>query len=116
MSNEHANGRLYMLHRSIDKSTVGNDRGNGSMDHMVDLELLQWKDLGQSTPDLILQDHCFKSPLAIDLLRLERGSNNNWVEIIMTELTSLKLRLSFSIPKDCSIGVPLPNSSAVGSY
>jgi hypothetical protein len=115
MCNEHSDCRLDVFDRSIDQSSVGYYRGNGSVNNVINLELLQGKNLCQSASDFILKNHRFKSLLAIDFLGLKSCCDDNRVKVVMTKLACLKLWLAFPVTEDGSIGVPFSNCCAVRS-
>lgn len=80
---------------------------------MIYFVSLQGENFTESTSDFILENHCFESESSIDSIIYVGCSNNDWIEIIMSELTSLSLGI-ISITEDCTIWIPLSDSWGVG--
>ncbi len=84
------------------------------MNHVVDLVGLEGKDFAESASDFVLEGHSLEGSGTIDARIDMGGSYNNGVEVVVSELSSLTLGI-IGVSEDCSIGVPLTNSGAVGN-
>lgn len=85
------------------------------MDDVVNSVVLQGEDLSKSSSDLITEEHGFEGEGTIDVLVLVGGSDRDWVEVIVAELSSLVTGNSISVPEDGTIGVPLSHGGGIGA-
>ena len=113
VGHEHAD-RVLDFHRGgADQRAVGADRGDGAVDHVVDLVALQGEDLAEPAPDLVLKGHGLEGGGAVDPGVHVGGGNDNRIEVVVAELTGLSFGV-VCVAEDCSVGVPFPDSGAVG--
>jgi len=75
----------------------------------------QGEDLAKSSSDLILQSHGFEGSCSVDLTIDMRSCYDNWVKVIVSELTSSSSSL-IGVSKDSPVGVPLSDGWTVSDY
>jgi hypothetical protein len=115
VSNGHSDGRLDLLETGTHESPVSNGRGDGTVDNVVNPVGLEGENFCESTSDLIREKHGLKDHSSVDVLVLVSSSYRDWVEIVVSELSSLVTFNTISKSEDCSIGVPFSHSRRIGT-
>ena len=96
-----------------DQGAIHADRGDGTMHDMIDLIRLKREHFTKSTPDLILKGHGFESCCTVYAVVDMRGTDHNWIEVVVTELSGLTGRV-VGVTKDSAVRVPFTHCRAVG--
>mmetsp|Transcript_19105 Transcript_19105/g.51078 ORF Transcript_19105/g.51078 Transcript_19105/m.51078 type:complete len:207 (-) Transcript_19105:152-772(-) len=115
MRHGHADGAFYLLHRGTEQRSVHSSRGDGTVHHVVDLVALEAEDLREPSPDFVQADHGTESRLPVNVTSHLCSSDDNWVEVVVTELASVVPWDARVESKDCPVGVPLAYGRRVRS-
>jgi len=115
MGNKHTDGRFDLFGGGTQQSTISGSRGDGTVDDVINLVGLQREDFSKSASDFINKDQSSSSLFTIDAFILLSGSDNNGVEIVVTEFTSLMAGKSSIITKDGTVRIPFSDSGGIGA-
>ena len=104
VGDDHANGRLNLLRRCATHCPPHGGRGNGPVNHMVDLVGLETEDFRQTPADFVMQHHAPQCRRAIKPHHLGRG-NGHRVKVVVAELTGNMTKLG-PIAEVGAVGIP----------
>jgi len=115
VSNEHTNGAFDLFGGGTQQSTISGSRSDSTVDNVIDLVGLEGEDFSKSASDFIDKDQSSGSLFTVDAGVLLSSSDNNGVEIVVTEFTSLMAGKVFIITKYSTVGIPFSDGRGVGA-
>lgn len=80
---------LDLNRSSSQHSSINHSRSNGAVNDMINLVRFKGEDFAKSPSDFIKKNHCFKSVFTCVFIVVLAGSDDNWVEVIVTKLTGV---------------------------
>src|SRR5687768_13281983 len=108
---DEADRRFDLLRRRAKDRAINSDRSNGPMEHVVDLVVLEAKDLGQAAANLVEAEHGEERAPAIPAGDL-RCRENDRIEVVVAKLAAL-VASPRVITKVGAVGVQLADRGAI---
>jgi len=115
MGNVHTDGGFDLFGGGTQQSTISGSGSDSTVNDVIDLVGLEGEDFSKSASDFVGKDQSSGSLGTIDAGVLLSSSDNNGVEIVVAEFTSLMAGKGGVITKYGTVGIPFSDGRRVGA-